>query len=90
MGVAMEFMVIMLGVNLFLVGPLVTSWAAAARGRNPIVWFFAALLFTPIWMLPLVLVLDRKMISGHEKACPQCAENVKLAAIICRYCGSVL
>lgn len=44
-------------------------------------WFFGAALL--IVALPFALLLD----DGTVKKCPRCAEMVKRAAQVCRFCG---
>lgn len=59
-------------------------------------WFFIALLISGLFALILLLALPsnmearpqiRNMPPADEKTCPQCAETVKKAAIVCRFCG---
>jgi len=72
--------------------------AASNRGRDPFGWFFLALLLSPlvagIFLFAsddLKKEKDAKLKSEAEiadsKVCPRCAERVKAAALVCRYCS---
>lgn len=56
---------------------------APARRRDPLAWGVVTFLFWPavliLWLLPGT--------PGEMKPCPRCAEDVKTAALVCRYCG---
>jgi hypothetical protein len=88
----MEWLVVW--IVLAFVGAIVAS----NRGRSGAGWFFLCLLLTPLMLLVLLALPTRKLpqpqpvrvieASDHEptKTCPQCAETVKAAAKICRFC----
>ncbi len=39
-------------------------------------------------VIPLVLIIIRSSVRGlRSKTCPKCAERVKAAALVCRFCG---
>ncbi len=63
---------------------------AAWRGRDPSLWFFAGLLFSLFAVIAL-LILDvnarREAAAADRRACPHCAEPIRHAAKVCRYCG---
>jgi Uncharacterised protein family UPF0547 len=60
---------------------------ASDKGRSDIEWAVAcALLPAAILILIALPTLKPPQRSSGTKACPQCAENVNVAAKICRYC----
>lgn len=68
---------------------------ASGRGRSFLGWFLLAFLISPLLSLVLVLVLGKpatlqrsdSVIQDGGKVCPRCAESVKRAAQVCRFCG---
>ncbi len=70
------------GFGLWLILMIVTGVVASRRGRSVIGWLLLALIFTPIVLLILLVLPDRGL-----KTCPECAEQVKREAAICRFCG---
>lgn len=67
---------------------------ASSKGRNGVLWYiygvllFIVALFHAILLKPDVAAADAKIVAtGDMKACPMCAELVKRAALVCRYCG---
>lgn len=75
---------------------------ARRKGRNPTGWVIATILLGLIQVWPaLLVVLTLHLLPGHGeqpiisigglgenlKTCPQCAEKVKAAAKVCRYCS---
>ncbi len=73
---------------------IVVGVFAASRGRSGVGWAFLACLITPLIAGLLVAVLPNRKLEeatqrelAGSKVCPKCAERVKVAATVCRFCG---
>jgi hypothetical protein len=84
---------------LWIVLSVAIAVAASNRGHNGAGWFFLSLLISPvIALLFLIASRDRRLEvtirqagkdeEGPTKVCPRCAERVKRAAKVCRFCGN--
>lgn len=79
----------------WIIFALLPAIIAPSRGRSGFGWFLISLLISPLFGLILVLALptrqkvlaDKDRQYGRVKDCPQCAETVKSAAKVCRFCG---
>jgi hypothetical protein len=78
----------------WLVCVLVTALVANTKNRSPIAW---ALLAIPLGLIATVVVACSSKLPADEpttmpsspnavKTCPRCAETVKAAAQVCRFC----
>lgn len=71
---------------------------AYQRGRSAVGAGIICLAFSPVVGIPIALILDRddevlearKLNNKAVQRCPSCAELVKRAARVCRYCGTDL
>jgi len=83
---------------LWLAFSVVAGVLAHNKGRSGAGFFFLALLLSPIIGILAAAVVspdatragDRAARSGRGRVCPHCAEVVKPAARVCRYCGNNL
>ncbi|PRH29629.1 zinc ribbon domain-containing protein [Burkholderia gladioli] len=86
----------MIYVVVWLIVAIVTALIANAKNRSPVAW---AILAIPLGLFATIVVACSKKLppngnsavgysmSEDEKRCPQCAESVKYAAKVCRFCG---
>ena len=58
---------------------------ASSKKRSGIGWFFLSLIISPLISFIIVLVAGSPQ--GTLKKCPKCAEEVKVEAQVCRFCG---
>lgn len=73
---------------------ILTAVIFNAKGRNPVAGFFLGFLLG-IFGLIIAACLPRvegnieakKLSTGIAKACPFCAELVRLEAVVCKHCG---
>jgi hypothetical protein len=74
----------------WIVGAILVAVVASSKRRSGARWFFLSLLISPLLTLIAVAAMPRiEPPTPQEpvKICPRCAEKVKLAAVVCRFCG---
>lgn len=73
---------------------VVVAILASNRGRSGLLWFFIAVVISPLIAGLLVLVLpshalgNQSVTTNTHKKCPDCAEFVMLDAKVCKHCGA--
>ncbi|MFG1414062.1 zinc ribbon domain-containing protein [Xanthobacter sp. VTT E-85241] len=90
----MEFLLVWFGLA------IASAVIAPSRGRSAILWFFLAFFISGALAIILLLALPSKKVpqpaevrlveappSSNSKTCPKCAETIKRAARVCRFCG---
>ncbi len=87
-----EGLVLLVGVAAInaVLSPLV-GLAASKKGRSFWAFFWLSLvigLVIPALIVATINQSESKAKAEEEKTCPKCAENVKRAALVCRFCGN--
>ena len=93
MGQGRGFFLLSLLVVLVIIGDL-TGVSASKKGRSYWAFFFLSLVLPVItWLViaamspiePKIKETESKNVDSRQ--CPFCAEDIKLAAIVCKHCG---
>lgn len=81
----------------FLIGLImafVVAVIAGRKGRSPFGWFIAGAVLWPVALIAILAVSKTAeaarqdaIESGEMRTCPHCAEMIRSAAKVCRYCG---
>ena len=73
-------------VILWIVFSVLTGIYASSKRRSGLGWFFLSLIISPL--IAFIIVAVSGLPQGALKKCPKCAEEVKVEALVCRFCGA--
>lgn len=63
------------------------AWLAGQKGRDGTSWFILGFFFALIALIVLGFSPSADAIPSDTTTCPRCAETIKSAAVVCRFCG---
>jgi hypothetical protein len=69
---------------------IAAAMIASTKNRSAGGWFFGGLLMGPIGVLIVTClssISQEQTESGDTRACPHCAETIRRAALVCRFCN---
>lgn len=92
---AFPVLFLILGVMVWLACGILASFMAQAKGRSRRLGFFLGFIFGPFGLIRAAMLLpdergsvQRDLLSGELRRCPECAEPIRREARKCRFCGS--